>query len=177
MKKYLIVTLAAVVLGTTSAQVRHNVTVNIPEVVTIRFTDGTSRAPVDSNLDLVFSITGDAADFADTYAPINLSTRDWADVQVFQNRVSSWDVTVAVTGDDGFDWSKIEVTPSGTNAIARSFDLTADGLEIAAHDYTNASARGWNSLGFGPRDFELTLDGTEDAGDFSVAVIYILTAP
>lgn len=180
MKKFLIAASAVILvltIGTTSAQIQHNVTVSIPEVVTIRFTDGNSRAPVTTNLNLAFTITGDAADFADSYAASNLSTRGWADIQVFQNRESSWDVTVEVTGDAGFDWSKIVVTPTGTNAIATGFDLTADGLEIAAHDYPNAASRGWNSLGFGPGDFELTLDGTEDAGDFTATVVYTLSAP
>jgi len=180
MKKSLIVTLAMFVLGSFGVvfgQVDHDVTVDIPEVVTIRFTDGSSRSPVDTNLDLEFEITGDAADFAGTYAPSNLASRDWADVQVFQNRNTSWDVTVSVTGDTGFDWSKIAVTPSGTDAIASSFNLTASDLEIAAWNDPNASARGWNSLGFGPTDFELTLDGTETAGEYSATVVYTLTAP
>jgi hypothetical protein len=180
MKKFLATILASLVLvsfGSVFAQVQHDVTVTIPEVVTIRFTDGTSRAPVTTDLDLAFNITGDAADFAGTYPPTNVATRDWADVQVFQNRATAWSVSIAVTPlATGFDWTKVSVTPGSANAIATPFDLGSAGV-IAANTYLNAAPRGWNSLGFGPGDFLLTLDGTEDAGTHTATVVYTLTAP
>lgn len=180
MKKFLVSALATFVLvsfGSVLAQVQHNVTVSIPEVVTIRFTEGTSRAPVTTNLDLAFAITGDAADFAGQYGPSNLASRGWTNVQVFQNRESTWSVSVVVSGASAdFDWSNITVTPSGVDAIASAFNLAVGGV-IATDESPNANARGWNALGFGPGDFELELDGMEAGGNFSATVTYALTAP
>ena len=185
MKKYLIATLAMFVLGsygvvfaqpfTSSAS--HQVTVTIPEVVTIRFTNGTSRAPVTSNVNLAFAPTADQASDGGSFQASNLASRGWDDVQVFQNRENTWSVSFAVidpTAD--FDWDSIAVNPSGVDAIALAFDLGTPGA-IAANTYDNANPRGWNRLGFGPADFMLTLDGTETAGDYSATVVYTLTAP
>ncbi|MFO8150501.1 MAG: hypothetical protein R6T93_09405 [Trueperaceae bacterium] len=185
MKKYLTATLAMFVLGSFgvvygqpfTSSANHEVTVTIPEVVTIRFTNGTSRAPVTSNVNLAFAPTADQASDGGDFQASNLASRGWDDVQVFQNRESTWSVSFAmIDPTEGFDWAAIAVNPSSADAIALAFDLGTPG-EIAADTYDNANARGWNRLGFGPADFVLTLDGTETAGDYSATVVYTLTAP
>jgi hypothetical protein len=180
MKKFLVSTLATFVLvsaGSVFAQAtaQHDVTVTIPEVVMLRFTSGTSNAAVTTNQDVEFDLTSAFADgLAGSYAMTN--TPGWDDLRVFVNRASSWSVTmglsnVVVPVDADWDWSEIVVTPSGSGLATNPFGLDDSGIVTAA------TARGWSSLGFGPQDFELTLDGTEVAGDYSATVTYTLTAP
>lgn len=185
MKKYLIATLVMFVLGSVgmvfgqpfTSSASHQVAVTIPEVVTIRFTNGSSRAPVTSNVNLAFAPTVDQASDGGSFQASNLADRGWDDIQVFQNRVNSWNVSFAVNNPTiGFAWSKIAVDPSATEAIAIGFNLGTP-RTIAASSYANANPRGWNSLGFGPGDFDLTLDGTETSGVYTATVVYTLTAP
>ena len=182
MKKHLIVTLALFVLGSVgvalaqakTSAAQHEVSVTLPEVVTIRFTAGSSRAAVTDFVDLTFQPTADQASAGGSFPATNLATRGWDDVQVFQNRASTWNVAVTLTNPStGFDWSKVVVTPRA-GAIASAFDLKTLGT-IA--ESTAATARGWNRLGFGPANFALVLDGTETAGAYSATVVYTLTAP
>lgn len=191
MKKYIIPTLAAFILlatGSAFAQTtldtaEHEVTVTIPEVAILRFTNGNANAAVTSGLDLefdfssVFDVTDpDAFVVADLVGDHGVSNSPgWSDLKVFVNRSSTWSVTMELQNeslaDASWDWSNIAVTPTGTGALANAFTLADSGIVTAS------SARGWNSLGFGPGDFLLTLDGSEIAGVYSATVVYTLTAP
>lgn len=184
MKKHLIATLAILVLvsfgsvfaqSTTSAA-SHQVSIAVPEVVTIRLTNGSSRSAVSNFVDLTFQPTADQASAGGSYQATNLATRGWDDVQVFQNRGSTWKVAVSLSSPtSGFDWSKIAVTPAA-GALASAFDLGTLGT-IAESTDASPIARGWHRLGFGPGNFALVLDGTETAGSYSATVVYTLTAP
>jgi hypothetical protein len=180
MKKVILTALASLLMltfGATFAQATaaHDVTVTIPEVVMLRFTSGASNAAVTSNQDVVFDLTDEFDDgLAGTYGMTN--TPGWDDLRVFVNRASSWSVTmglsdIVVPVGAAWDWSEIVVTPSGSGLATNAFGLDDSGIVTAA------TARGWSSLGFGPQDFDLTLDGTEVAGTYSATVTYTLTAP
>ena len=180
MKKYIIPTLAAFILlatGTAFAQqniARHDVEVRIPEVLMLRFTSGNSNAAVSNDLNLLFDLTNEFDDgLAGTYPVSN--TPGWDDLKVFVNRFSTWSVSMALSNvsvptNAVWDWSEIAVTPAPTGA-ASDFTLT-DTTVVGSN-----SARGWTSLGFGPDQFALTLDGTEVAGTYTATVTYTLTAP
>jgi hypothetical protein len=43
--------------------------------------------------------------------------------------------------------------------------------------FRNGSTQGWKSLGFNGLDYEIAVDGNEDAGVYSTVVTYQLTAP
>ncbi len=191
MKKFLVSALATLVLasfGSVFAQSNaadHDVRVSIPEVLMLRFTLGSSNAAVAANLDIEFDMDGDtaydawlaAANPAATFeaGPTNSGDLGWDDVKVFVNRSQPWSVTMTldnevVTPDAGWDWGKIQVTPSGAGVATNAFGLDDSGV-------ANGTARGWSSLGFGPQNYALTLDGSEIAGDYSATVVYTLTAP
>ncbi|MCA1791576.1 MAG: hypothetical protein LC667_17520 [Thioalkalivibrio sp.] len=178
MKKFLVSALALFVIGSFGsafAQVEHDVNITIPEVASIRFTLGGDRTPVTENVDINFAIAaGDAQNYQGVYSPSNLGSIGWDNVQVFQNGEATWDVEVSVDGATaGFDWAKVSVTPTG---LASAFDL-ATGGEIASESTVGAEVTGWTALGFGPQDFRLDLDGTEEADTYSATVVYTLSAP
>ncbi len=182
MKKLVVVSIVAGLLLSSGAvlgqgvtdDASHNVRVVIPEVVMIRLTNGTSNDAVTENTDVTFDLSSFTADdLVGTHVPSDVSA--WDDVKVFVNRNVTWTVKVEVSQtagpeDETFLWNKISVTPSAAG-LADPFTLT-DGTEIASRD-----ERGWQSLGFGPADFELDLDGTEVVGDYTASVTYVLTAP
>lgn len=191
MKKIVATILAALVLasfGSVFAQsnvAEHDVRVAIPEVLMLRFTLGTSNAAVTTNLDIEFDLVGNTAydawladaNPAATFetGPTNLADLGWDDLKVFVNRSQPWSVTMLldnedVTPDASWDWGKIQVTPTGSGLATNAFGLDDSGV-------ANGVARGWSSLGFGPGDFELTLDGSEVAGAYSATVVYTLAAP
>jgi len=150
----------------------HDVEVTLPQLVMIRIVDSaavdsdgnpTPFAGVGSPTAVVFDLANeyDANTFdpTGTYTPTNLASANWDDVAVFANG-TAWYVEIELAGDT-FDWDKVSV---GT-----MFDLV-DGAEIADGLMTG----GWFSLGFGPDDFVLSLDGTEEAGTYSVTVTYTI---
>ncbi|MBS3965669.1 MAG: hypothetical protein KGZ60_00190 [Truepera sp.] len=193
MKKLLTTTILVAMIASLGAafaqqphQASHRVEVHIPSVLMIRITNGTDNAAVPSPDAVVFDLSSlAAADFepADTYSPTNLDPApNWNDVRVFANG-GGWRVTVATdvgshpTGVPTFDWSKVRVEPSGDDAIA-NFSLPAAGVSAdIAGGPTATRTNGWLSLGFGPTDFRLHLDGTEEAGNYSATVTYTIAHP
>jgi hypothetical protein len=178
MKKFLaIVIVTALVAGLGAALAQssqsHEVQINIPNVLMIRLTSGASNAAVSSPTAVVFDLSTVTFDPEDTYTPTNLSAANWDNVRVFANG-GGWQVTVA-TNNDTFDWSKITVTPSGGDYTVNPFTLPVnDSVQIFTH---GSRTNGWRSLGFGPAQFALALDGTEDAGTYTTTVTYTITNP
>jgi hypothetical protein len=188
MKKHLIATLAMLVLGSSGVvfgqeldTAQHEVTVTIPEVAMLRFTNGNSNDAVTANLAIEFDLTDQFTatnpdgflDLEGAYPVTN--EPGWDDLKVFVNRSASWSVTlelesIDVTDDPTWAWSKIAVAPDAAG-LANAFTLNDTDV------VTTSSERGWNSLGFGPQDFTLTLTGNEIAGEYSAVVVYTLSAP
>ncbi len=185
MKKVLGLLAAAAVLssGVSFAQTegKHDVEVKIPNVLRIRFVDG--NAPVSAPDAVLFDFVTDATRF-ETGTSFGASTPtdggyNWDDVQVFSNDVN-WFVGMTLsdkTGPEpvdgeGFDWDQVTIEGATGANINASFDLMDP--FIAGNDGSESSAktRGWESLGFGPDNFRVTFDGTEDAGDYSTTVTY-----
>jgi hypothetical protein len=174
MMKKLVVTLIAIGmllgLGTALAQSSqsHGVSVTLPGVLMIRLVSGASNAAVPSPDAVVFNLSSyTAANFdpTGTYVPTPPTTYNWNDVAVFSNS-ADWVVTLSLESDlGGFDWSKV--------AVAATAPFTLFPGVIAS----GGPGGGFSRLGFGPQDFELTLDGTEGAGSYSVTVIYTIAAP
>lgn len=178
MKKFFAVSVVTVMimsLGTTLAQSfqQHEVEVRLPNVLIIRLTAGNSVSGVTNPTAVAFDFTTTAATFEPigTYEPTN--TANWDDVRVFANG-GGWQVTVA-TDNDEFDWSKLAVTPHGGDYSLSAFNLPVNSsVQIFNH---NSRTSGWRSLGFGPAQFSLTLDGTEVAGTYSTIVTYTIANP
>lgn len=176
MKKLLTTTIVAAMitsLGAAWAQTSqsHDVEVRIPNVLMIRLTAGTGNAAVSSPTAVVFDLLGlGAADFEPVSVHSPTGTANWDNVRVFANG-GGWRVTLA-TSTTTFDWSKVQITPSGGYYTVAPFTLATG--EIFSH---TARTGGWRSLGFGPAQFRLHLDGTEAAGNYSTTVTYTIATP
>jgi len=163
------------VLGTNG----HGVSVGIPSMAFIRMTSGGGVADVAAPTTVEFSWT--AAAFASlgdgTYAPTNAGAFNWDDVQVRYNGGGDWQVAVSTSplestlDDDGFDWSKVAMTPAGTGVSP--FDLGADAVIVD----TSGNTTGWRSLGIDPADYRVALDGTESTGTYAATVTFTLQNP
>jgi hypothetical protein len=161
------------------AEQKHDVEVTLPQLVMIRIVDSTavdldgnrSYATVDTPDAVVFDLDTRYDEFSfdptGTYSPDALEY-NWDDVVVFSN-ATGWEVLVSLslstrllTGDL-FDWSKV--------SVPGKFDLGPN--DVVGSD--TATTGGWFSLDFGPKDFELALDGTEEADTYSVTVTYTIS--
>ena len=175
MKKYIIPLLASLVLLASSTAFAqsfqsHDVEIELPGVLMIRLVNGTSNSAVTSPSPVVFDLSALDADSFDpegTYNPTNASAFNWDDVAVFSNG-GAWDVTVTLTNPGTFTWSKVAV-----DSASGDFTLVDDTVIADGTGRTN----GWARLGFGPQNFSLDLDGTEDSGSYSVTVTYSIATP
>jgi len=151
----------------------HEVVVTLPDLLSIRLVDTTDADDPSAEVlgpdAVVFDLGGYTVDTFvpdGSYSPTNVSF-NWDDVVVFANSVNGWQVTMALSADvGGFEWSKVSVA-----AGLVDFDLGDTNIASAA-----ATTEGWLSLGFGPADFVLTLDGTEVTGTYSTTVTYTISA-
>lgn len=149
----------------------HDVNIKIPDVLRIRLTSGASNAAVANPTPVEFDFVANQAIFdVGDYGPTNTGSFNWDDVKVFSNDADGWEVRVATVNNsaDVFDWSKVTVRHGGANAnVTADFDIA--GGSIADN---NAKTGGWESLGFGPNDYTISFDGSEDAGDYNGTVTY-----
>ena len=172
MKKVFALLAAAALLSTSAAFAQdtqsHDVNVKVPNVLRIRLTQGASNAAVANPTPVEFDFVAYETlfDVGQAFGPTNASF-NWDDVKVFSNNGAGWTVEVSTGNDVGsFDWSKVSVAATGANAVS-SFSL-ADTTVAGSTSKTG----GWASLGFGPDDFSITFDGSEDAGTYSTTVTY-----
>lgn len=178
MKKVVVFLATLILVSTTAAfaqsSKQHGVNVEVPSLLRIRFTAGTSTTDIATpdNVEFIFDAT--TYDVG-TFGPTNAAPFNWDDVKVFYNGLATWSVTVTNSGDLTFDWSKIVVTPNGSGAMAAAaaFDLT----ETAPIHTGAGKTSGWLSLGFGPADYGITFDGAEDPGAYSSTVTYSIATP
>jgi len=182
MKKLLTTTIVAALiasLGAAFAQPSqsHDVTINIPPVMMIRIVNTPSNAAVSNPAPVVFNLSSlDATSFnpEGTFThPALTGVGAWNDVRVLVNQTVNWHVTVATTNNE-FPWDRVHVTPV-TNSSVAAFSLPT--LSGGQRSIVSGATRtnGWRSLGFGPAQFELRLDGTEVAGTFTTTVTYTIT--
>jgi hypothetical protein len=175
-------------------QASHDVLVRIPNVLMLRITDGNGNNAA-SNPGVTFDFVSDP----DTYisavnsgdgelSPTSIS--NFSDVIVFSNR-ASWTVNVQAsaisasqlsglnTGLSGMSLAKIGVAPSTftptafVTSRAESWTLSENATAIAQGTRT----QGWRSLGFSGSDYRLTVDGSEDPGQYATTVTYTIAAP
>ena len=171
MKKVFGLLAAAAVLSSgvsfAQSQQSHDVNIKIPDVLRIRLTSGASNAAVASPTPVEFDFVANEASFdvGTVFGPTNTGGFNWDDVKVFSNAVDGWEVRVT-TDNTSFDWSKVEVAADGANTYG-AFNLGGGFIADSA-----TKTGGWESLGFGPRDFSIEFDGSEDAGDYSTTVTY-----
>jgi len=177
MRKFLtiaILTAMIASLGAALAQLSqsHPVEVRIPEVLMIRITDGLAITAVPAPEAVVFDLR---TTFEPTgvFSPSHPLADNWNNIRVFSNHpaTQSWSVSVGVTGDV-FPWNRITVASEGGD-----FALPLVGQEPRVIFSSSGHTGGWSSLGIGPSQFSLDLDGTEPAGDFRATVTYTITAP
>jgi hypothetical protein len=182
MKKLVVISIVTTMLlglgtvfGQASATAEHDVSVTIPSLLMIRLTLDSNVEAVANPDAVVFS--WDAAGFepVGTFEPTNLDTANWDTVRVFANG-DGWSLSVATAATAGFDWSNVRVTPQEVSGVTlAAFDLP-DGASIAlisGQDRTN----GWRDLGFGPAQFALTLDGSEEPDTYTTTVTYTVSNP
>ena len=168
MKKVFALLAATAVLSTSAAFAQdtqsHDVNVKVPNVLRIRLTEASSNAAVTSPDPVEFDFVANEAMFdVGSFGPTNASF-NWADVKVFSNNGTGWAVDVS-TDNVSFDWGKVSVTATGANAA----NFTLADATVASN---TGKTGGWESLGFGPDDFSITFDGSEDAGTYSTTVTY-----
>ena len=150
----------------------HDVNIKIPNVLGIRLTNGTSNVAVADPTPVSFVLNDGQLSFdGGEFVPSNQGEGNWDDVKVFSN-VTGFNVEVGVTNGLGFDWTKVSVAANG--GLASPFTLGALNPNIVTGA---AKTNAWTSLGFGPDDFKLTLNGSEDAGDYSTTVTYTISLP
>lgn len=158
---------------------RHDVTINIPEVVEIRIIDDTGTDAV-ANPFVAFDYDNAGDYFAAVEAGELVPTdTNFDDIVVFVNRYNSWTVSVQAsplldgTGSAplGLSLGDITVTPSNTDLSP--YSLSTTDTDIASGTKTS----GFQSLGIAGSDYRVAVDGDEAPGDYTTTVTYTLTAP
>ena len=185
MKKQLLVTALItgllVGLGATAAQasVDHELRIEIPAVLMIRF--ALSDATVNDADPVVFAPTAEAlAAGTRDFDPEDVDTMNWDDIQVFANTTRDDGFEIVVSTDSGvspaFDWAKVSVEPSDGDVVIGEFNLPSNASkQIYASAATPVGPDAeWQSLGIGPAAYSLTLDGGEEADDYSTTVTYTI---
>ena len=163
-------------LGATAAQasVDHELRIEIPAVLMIRFVDGAGVAVADAAT-VAFEPTAAAIAAGNLeFGPASVDL-NWADVEVFANTTdTNWQLLVATDNDD-FEWSKVTVTPAG-GLLTEAFSLPEGEASRIFASTTLAAPLGavWTALGISPATYELTLDGFEDEGTYETTVTYTI---
>ena len=164
----------------------HSVTIQIPDVLFLRITNGTDNAAVTGAIvNFDFASNPDAIiEYLDHVAEgggwIESTDDDAAfdDVIVFSNR-AGWRVTVQATAfaTAGFSLANVRVTPDGTNETSAT--VLEDWTLAATQNIATGGLRteGWESLGFSADAYEINLDGTELPGDYTTTVTYTIAQP
>ena len=173
------------------ANTSHQVSVNIPDLLQIRITDGSSTAEV-TGTTVGFDYTT-AAGITAYMAALNVgggslaptdASPAFGNVLVFSNHNSDWSVTLGVSvsgtpsATPALPGSRVTVTPSGStgtgvSTMVSQFNLGMNGTTLA----TGNKTQGWSGLGFGASDFSLYVDGTESPGTTVFDVTYSIAAP
>lgn len=188
----LILLVSSFAVAQQSNQASHNVTINIPNLLMVRITNGSNAAA--PNPAVTFDLVTDIAAFIDAIEnntplrPTNFV--DFDDVIVFSNR-ATWTVNVTAspisatqltglnTDLQGVTLAKISVAPRGSidtgivTSRATSWELSEGATFVASGIRT----QGWESLGFDGDDYLMNVDGTEDPGNYSTTVTYTISAP
>lgn len=191
----LILIVSSFAVAQQSSSASHNVTINIPNVLMLRITDGDSNAAASSpavNFNFVDNPTDiqryiDAIEGSGELAPTSVS--NFGNIIVFSNR-SDWIVTVQastlVTNNifnldralSGVNLADITVTPSGTRGTGVSEIEDDWTLGTTAATIANGiQTQGWSALGVSGNDYRLNVDGSEDPGQYTTTVTYTISAP
>ena len=182
MKKVLGLLAAAAVLSSGVAFAQdtdsHDVEIRIPDVLRIRLTAGNSTNAVADPTPVQFDFVAQEAlfDVGTIFGPTNTTPFNWDDVQVFSNAQNGWEVSVA-TSNATFAWNKVTVEPGVITGKPNNANVD-DVFNLGSGRIADSTAKtgGWERLGFGPEDFSIQFDGSEDAGDYSTTVTYSITS-
>ena len=185
MKKLVLISIvAALLLGASAGFAQptnspqsagHDVSVTIPNLLMIRLTLGSDLAAVEDPTSVAFS--WDAAGFepVGTFGPTNLASANWDAVRVFANG-TGWSFAVETEATLGFDWSSVTVTPQAVDGVTMASFALPDGGEAELLT-AQAPTSGWRDLGFGPAQFSLALDGSEEPETYTTTVTYSIANP
>ena len=174
----------------------HRVAVSVPSYLGIRIV-GAGGAPTRS---VVFDYASEAqnyvaaVDSGSTLLPTNVTRFD--DIEVNVVGFGLWSVYVEATAfaysgsgsGAGLELADIRLNRGSASGLSQdaitifwilgSYDTTwtlAENPQRIARSLLGTG--GWRSLGFNGWDYSLTVDGDEDAGNFTTTVTYYLTFP
>jgi hypothetical protein len=176
----------------------HDVTVRIPSVLQVRITAGTSN-----NAAAAPAVTFDYQDAAHINTYLNTvnagggdlaptAVADFDNIKVFSNRVGTWNLRVSAAAFTftnnlgltpapagvGVALADIKVTPSGTMDTSVTSRSTTYSLATApAVVASGGRTTGWAAVGIGGNDYDLTVNGDEDPGQFVTTVTYTISMP
>ena len=185
MKKLVLISIVAVALtalgvvaaqsasgqGSDEASASHQLSIQIPSLLMIRFTDDVANTGVLQSAPEPVEFHWTTANFepVGTFPPTNAP--NWGDIKVFAN--GNWNLDVTVDNDD-FDWSQVTIV-DGAGVLRFTLPEDQSGSTSIVADGTRTN--GWFSLGIAPDEFRLTLSGLEDVGTSSTLVTYTVSNP
>jgi hypothetical protein len=178
----------------------HTTTIRIPNYIGLKIVDAAGN--ITNNAAVVFDYSADPA----TYQAATLGSQvlpptqvvGFEDIQVVWRRNTNWRIQVQATNlvftgtgpGSGFVLGDIRVrrgavsgkTPGpaiGTPTIAVGNVSSQWSLSTAWQTIVNESGatRGWESLGFNGRDYEIRVQGNESSGQYTTVVTYRLVSP
>ena len=202
MYRFLTFILTALLLSFGQAQLSdtHTVRIRIPNYVGLKIID--SAGNITNNAGVTFDYAANPVAYqaavlgTQVLPPTQVSSFD--DIQVVWRRNTNWRVqvratTLVFTGTGpatGFNLADIRVrrgvfsgkTPGpavGAPTIAVANVLATWSLSTAWQTVVNenGATRGWESLGFNGRDYEIRVQGDETQGQYTTVVTYRLVSP
>ncbi len=192
---FLIILIALLSYGQAQQSDTHTTRIRIPNYIGIKIVDATGN--ITNNASVIFDYSADPA----TYRNATLGSQvlpptqvvNFSDIQVVWRSTGNWRVYVSATPlvftgigpGSGFNLNDIRVrrgVVSGKTlgpTIANANVLTTWSLTTNWQRVVNESGgtRGWESLGFNGRDYEILVQGNEKDGQYATVVTYLLTYP
>jgi hypothetical protein len=187
---------AACLLALASAQTAtHGVAVHVPDYFGIRIV-GAGPGPRLVTFDYEADPDAYAAALQGAGRLLPTAVARFDDIQIKATRNGRWNLDVVATplayaggaSGAGFALADIRVVrgvrsglaqtaifgPGNSAGFVASWVLSTAPQRIA---FRNGSTQGWKSLGFNGLDYEIAVQGDEDAGAYTTLVTYLLTAP
>lgn len=169
---------------------QHDVTIRIPDLLSVRIVDGSGNNP--SSAAVVFDFQANATTYINTVnaggGEMNpTGVTGFADVLVLSNH-GSWKLNVSAAalgysdnqsvgtgGTAGIALSDIKVHPSGGLGTGVTSHADFD-LSTATAVAVGIKTTGWSGVGISGDDYRLAINGDENPGEYTTVVTYSITS-
>lgn len=183
----------------------HTITINLPDVLAIRMTNGTNNAQLSATPDVGFDYTSSATLIDQYLSAVGTTTQlgntgpvagsptasnpRLGGIIVFSNDSNPWTVGIttgvdaasALSGTNAFPADQVYLTPKPASGITLVPTTSPFALPATTGGtpsvFTGSQTQGWKSLGVNTSSYSIKVTGTEVPGITILDVTYTFTAP